>query len=153
MINDRMLFIGAAFSELAMSGRKVTIHERPGLESALFDIISNENSSSVLFKYSTKKKHPWYFSITKEQLSALETRAPGLSPDRRFFALICYLDGICLVSLEDFRKVVSVRRKDVSWGLSISRPASSQYRVSGPAKNILPYTVPRTRWIKDILGD
>lgn len=149
--NDRALLIGASLAQLATTGRPVTIHERPGLESCLFDIHSEGATSSVLFKYSTRRKSPWYFSVTREQLEALSKRAPALPPSRRFFALVCYTDGVCLVSLDDFYEVATVRRQDEYWGLSVSRPPSSSYRVSGPGREILQRTIARTRWTTEML--
>ena len=148
--NDRALLIGASFAQLATTGRPVTIHQRPGLESCLFDIHSEGVTSSVLFKYSTRRKSPWYFSVTREQLDALSGRAPALPPSRRFFALVCHTDGVCLVSLDDFYEVVTVRRRDEQWGISVSRPQSSSYRVSGPGREVLERTVPRSRWTTEI---
>jgi hypothetical protein len=144
--NDRALLIGASLAQLATTGRAVTIHERPGLESCLFDIRSDGAVSSVLFKYSTRRKSPWYFTVTREQLEALRGRAPDLPPSRRYFALVCHTDGVCLVSLDDFDEIVTVRRQENQWGLSVSRPRSSQYRVSGPGKELLDRAVPRSRW-------
>jgi hypothetical protein len=100
--NDRALLIGASLAQLAMTGQQVTIHERPGLESCLFDIISDGGTYSVLFKYSTRRKSPWYFSVSREQLEAVRGRAPGLPFSRRYFALVCHTDGVCLISLDDF---------------------------------------------------
>ena len=53
------LLMGAALAQLALTGRPVTIHERPGLERSLFDIGANDALASVLFKYSTRRKSPW----------------------------------------------------------------------------------------------
>jgi hypothetical protein len=148
--NDRALLIGASFAQLATTGRALTIHERPGLERCLFDIRSEGAESSVLFKYSTRRKSPWYFTVTREQLDALRGRAPALPPSRRYFALVCHTDGVCLVSLDDFFEIVSVRREDQQWGLSVSRPQSTQYRVSGPGREMLDRTIPRSRWTTEI---
>jgi hypothetical protein len=144
--NDRALLIGASLAQLATTGRPVTIHERPGLERCLFDIMSDGAVSSVLFKYSTRVKTPWQFTVTREQFEALRGRAPALPYSRRYFALVCHMDGVCLISLDEFLEIVSVRRQDVQWGLSVSRPQSAQYRVSGPGRQQLDRSVPRSRW-------
>jgi hypothetical protein len=148
--NDRALLIGASLAQLATTGRPVTIHERPGLERCLFDILSDGAVSSVLFKYSTRRKSPWQFTVTREQLDALRGRAPALPYSRRYFALVCYTDGVCLVSLDDFLEIVKVQRKDLQWGVSVSRGHSTQYRVSGPGRELLERTVPRSRWTTEI---
>jgi hypothetical protein len=144
--NDRALLVGAALAQLATTGRPVTIHERPGLERCLFDVNSEAASSSVLFKYATRRKSPWQFTVSREQLEALRGRAPLLPPSRRFFALICHTDGVCTISLQDFLEIVKVRRQDRQWGLSVSRPESTQYRVSGPGRQMLDRAIPRSRW-------
>lgn len=148
--NDRALLMGAALAQLAVTGRPVTIHERPGLERSLFDIGSNEALASVLFKYSTRRKSPWHFTVTREQLEALRGRAPTLPLSRRYFALVCHTDGVCLLSLEDLFEIVSIRRDETQWGLSVSRPQSAQYRVSGPGREALDRTIPRSRWTTEL---
>ena len=144
--NDRALLIGASLAQLAMTGRAVTIHERPGLERCLFDIKSDGVTASVLFKYSTRRKSPWYFTVGREQFEALRDRAPTLPLSRRYFALVCHTDGVCLISLEDFLEIVKVKRAESQWGLSVSRPQSSSYRVSGPGRESLGRTIARSRW-------
>jgi hypothetical protein len=148
--NDRVLLVGAALAQLALTSRPVTIHERPGLEECLFDIRSEGAVSCVLFKYSTRRRSPWYFTVTREQLEALRGRAPALPLSRRYFALVCYTDGVCLMSLDDFSAIVAVRRDDKQWGLSVSRPHSAQYRVSGPGREVLERTIPRSRWTTEL---
>lgn len=144
--NDRALLIGAALAQLAMTGHAVTIHERPGLESCLFDIKSGGGNASVLFKYSTRRKSPWYFTVAREQFEALRDRAPALPLSRRYFALICHKDGVCLISLEEFLEFVTVKRGESQWGLSVSRREASSYRLSGPGRASFDRTVARSRW-------
>jgi hypothetical protein len=144
--------MGGALAQLAMTGRAVTIHERPGVERCLFDIRTDANVSSVLFKYSTRRKSPWHFTVTREQLETLKNRAPALPLSRRYFALVCYLDGVCLISLDDFFEIVSVRRDDTQWGLSVTRPRAAQYRVSGPGRQVLDHTIARSRWTTELVN-
>jgi hypothetical protein len=143
--------MGGALTQLAMTGRAVTIHERPGVERCLFDIRTDQNVSSVLFKYSTRVRSPWYFSVTRDQLEALKNRAPALPPTRRYFALVCHTDGVCALSLDEFFQVVSIRRDDSQWGLSVSRSRSTQYRVSGPGRQALDHTIARSRWTTELI--
>jgi hypothetical protein len=150
-LNDRALLMGGALARLAMTGRPVTIHERPGVERCLFDICADARVSSVLFKYSTRRKSPWHFTVTREQLEALENRAPALPLSQRYFALVCYTDGVCVISLEDFFEIVSIRRDDTQWGLSVSRPRSAQYRVSGPGREVLGRAIARSRWTTELV--
>jgi hypothetical protein len=150
--NDRVLLIGAALAQLAMTGHAVTIHERPGLESCLFDIKSDGFSASVLFKYSTRRKSPWYFTVAREQFEALRGRAPVLPLSRRYFALVCHMDGVCLISLEEFLEIVTVKRSESQWGLSVSRPQASRFRVSGPGRESLDRTIARSRWTTEFFA-
>lgn len=151
-LNDRALLMGGALAQLAMTGRAVTIHERPGVERCLFDIRTDDAVSSVLFKYSTRRKSPWYFTVTREQLEALRNRAPALPPSRRYFALVCHIDGVCLISLDDFCTAVRIRRDDIQWGVSVSRPRSAQYHVSGPGRRALEGAIPRSRWTTEFFN-
>lgn len=151
LLNDRALLMGGALAQLAMTGRAVTIHERPGVERCLFDIQADV-VSSVLFKYSTRKKSPWYFTVTREQLEALRNRAPRLPESRRYFALVCHIDGVCLISLDDFSEIVRVHRDDSQWGVSVSRPRSAQYHVRGPARRVLERAIPRSRWTTEFFS-
>jgi hypothetical protein len=149
--NSRTMLFGAAIAQLAMSNRPITIQEFPDGDNSFFEIGCDDVHSLVLFKYATKPKSSWPFTVTRSQLDSLTNADRNISGHRRFFALVCRMDGVCLLSLPEFHRVVTPEPLDYQWGLSVSRPSGGSYRVSGPGRKKLPRTVPRTRWATAIL--
>jgi hypothetical protein len=149
--HDRHLLFGAALAQLVSHGRPVTIHERPDGDNSLFDIRSGAISSLVLLKYATRAKSPWYFTLTEDQLALLSAVHLHYAMERRFMALVCHLDGVCLLSLAQFNQLVQPGSDAVGWGISISRPPRGQYRVCGPARRRLDVAIARSRWVAEIL--
>jgi hypothetical protein len=149
--NSRTMLFGAAIAQLAMSNRPITIQEFPSGDNSLFEISSDDVHSLVLFKYAAKPKSPWPFTVTRSQLDILTNADRNVSGHRRFFALVCRIDGVCLLSLSEFHRIVTPDSLDYQWGLSVSRPAGGSYRVNGPGRRRLDRTIARTRWATSIL--
>lgn len=145
-----MLF-GAAIAQLAMTTRPVTIRALPSGENSFFEMASPDAHSLVLFKYATKPKSPWPFTVTRSQLELLTGGEETVSLARRFLALVCQMDGVCLVALSEFHRIVTPRKREHQWGLAVSRPTGGSYRIAGPGKRQLDRTIPRTRWATAIL--
>jgi hypothetical protein len=148
--SDRQLLFGAALAQLVMRNWPVMIRERQESENNLFEFSSGGGKALVLFKYATRPKSPWQFTVTTTQRSLIHSESINVPLERRFLALICHLDGVCLISLSEFDSIASADVDQV--GLSVARPESGSYRVSGPGRTELPGTIPRTRWTKEILA-
>jgi hypothetical protein len=146
--SDRELLFGAAIAQLCMRNWPVLIRERAESQNTLFQISSGGGKALVLFKYSTAAKSPWQFSVTTAQYGLLAEPDLDCPQERRYMALICYLEGVCLLSNEEFLSIASPS-EDAT--LSVSRPPGGQFRVSGPGRKELDSAIPRSRWTKEIL--
>ena len=147
--SDRELLFGAALAQLVMRNWPVMIKERPETENNLFEFHSGGGKALVLFKYATQRKTPWYFTVTGSQITVLSSATITVLDTRRYLALICHLEGVCLLSLAEFTGLVTPGSEQ--YGLSVSRPPNGQFRVSGPGKATLDRAIPRSRWTKEIL--
>lgn len=146
--SDRELLFGAAIAQLCMRNWPVLIRERAESQNTLFQISSGGGKALVLFKYSTAAKSPWHFTVTTAQYGMLSERDLACPQERRYMALICYLEGVCLLSNDEFLSIGS-SSEDIA--LTVSRPHGGQFRVSGPGRKELESTIPRSRWTKEIL--
>jgi hypothetical protein len=146
--SDRELLFGAAIAQLCMRNWPVLIRERAESQNTLFQISSGGGKALVLFKYSTAAKSPWHFTVTSAQYGLLAE--PGLEcpKERRYMALICYLEGVCLLSSDEFLTIASPSEDN---NLTISRAHGGQFRVNGPGRTELASAIPRSRWTKEIL--
>ena len=146
--SDRELLFGAAIAQLCMRNWPVLIRERAESQNTLFQISSGGGKALVLFKYSTAAKSPWHFTVTKAQYGMLAEPNLACPQERRYMALICYLEGVCLLSSDEFLTIASPS-EDAN--LTVSRPHGGQFRVGGPGRKELDSAIPRSRWTKEIL--
>jgi hypothetical protein len=146
--SDRELLFGAAIAQLCMRNWPVLIRERAESQNTLFQISSGGGKALVLFKYSTAAKSPWHFTVTKSQHDLLVDPDVTCPVERRYMALICYLEGVCLLSIDQFHSITSAS-EDAN--LTVARPQGGQFRVNGPGRKELDCTIPRSRWTKEIL--
>lgn len=149
-IVDRHLLFGAAVAQVIMQDKPLYIKERPESQNNLFEFCTSVGHSLVLFKYSTKNRSPWQFTLPRKQMGLLIDCETSVYADKRFTALICGLDGVCLVDLMQLTQLVDVDQAQS--GLSVRRPRSGSYRVSGPKRVKIAGAVPRNRWTKEIVG-
>lgn len=147
--SDRHLLFGAALAQLVMRNWPIMIRERPESDNNLFEFSSGGGKALVLFKYATQPKSPWHFTVTGAQVSAISEPSIAVSTERRFLALICHLDGVCLLGMNEFVSITTPGAEQ--YGLSVARPTNSSFRVSGPGRVALDGVIPRTRWTKEIL--
>lgn len=88
----------------------------------------NENTA-IYMKHSTSRLSPWQFSFHQEhtdRVNELENKCKKL-----FIALICYDDGICCLSLDEYRKVIHEDDVDNTKSIRISRLRNEKYKVTG----------------------
>ena len=149
-ITDRHLLFGAAVAQIIMEDKALFIKERPESQNTLFEFRATEGHALVLFKYSTKTRSPWQFTLPASQLALLEDCNVSVVAKRRFAALICHLDGICLLDLTEIHTLTDLDATQFS--ISVSRSPRGSYRVSGPRKVTLPKSIPRKRWTREIVG-
>jgi hypothetical protein len=146
---DRHLLFGAAFAQLVMRNYPIMVKERPESDNNLFEFSCGGGKALVLFKYSTRVKSPWYFNVASAQSRTVGDSQISIPLERRYLALICHLDGVCLLSHAEYVSISDEKTEQNN--LSVSRPESGSYRVSGPGRVPLDRTVARTRWTKEIL--
>lgn len=141
---------GAAVAQVIMRNRALYVKERPESQNNFFEFRAVEAHTLVLFKYSTRTKPPWHFNISESQLQLLEDCDAAVAKPLRFAALICHLDGICLLDLPQLATLIGNR--SVQNGISVWRPPRGSYRVRGPGRVALENPVPRSRWTAAIVG-
>jgi hypothetical protein len=146
---DRHLLFGAAFAQLVMRNYPIMVKERPESENNLFEFSCGGGKALVLFKYSTRPKSPWSFTVTSQQVSLIDDTQIQVPFDRRYLALICHLDGVCLLSHAEFGAITAPG--SIQYGISVARPENGSYRVNGPGRVELDRRIPRNRWTKEIL--
>jgi hypothetical protein len=146
--SDRELLFGAAIAQLCMRSWPVLIRERAESQNTLFQISSGGGKALVLFKYSTAAKSPWHFTVTTAQYGLLAEPDLVCPQERRYMALICYLEGVCLLSNDEF---LTIATPSEDANLTVSRPPGGRFRVGGPGRRELASPIPRSRWTKEIL--
>ena len=86
------------------------------------------NATRLAFvKYTTKTHSPWRFTVTADDIARLE-KAAGRFPTC-VLALVCGGDGICAITWESTRELLSGAP---GW-LAVKRSFNECYAVNGPA--------------------
>jgi hypothetical protein len=148
-IGDQALLKGAAFLRLLEGGQIITIEHRPNLHDALFWVSSSSIKALVLFKVSTAAKRHWQFTFSESELEPISSTTISVPAEQRFLALVCKQDGVCCLSLSEFR-ALQKERNGGPCVVYVSRPAKGSYRASGPGKVQMPRTIPDKDWPEKI---
>lgn len=132
MIDETDFYHGAALALLLEDGRCRSVRKHAS------GYVANDNLFAC-FKYTTKKREPWGFSVTSADL----TRFAALRAEYRYvcLGLICGGDGVCAISAPELEELLG---GSPGW-LSVRRPFHRRYSVSG-VKGALDRKVPMQRW-------
>jgi hypothetical protein len=90
-------------------------------------------------KHSSKRLSPWQFTYLPENLAELAALRESFSPVWVF--LVCGVDGVLGVSLEELTAIAQLGEGGAAW-VRVSRSRNSMYHVSG-ALGELPRAKPR----------
>ncbi len=134
-IRKQEFYEGAAIHQLARKGH---INELR-CEGPLF--IFNEGVS-VLFKYSTRGRSPWAFTVMPDERLALEGQAASR---RVFLALVCGSDGVAAVRFEAVQEILPDHARAAH--ISCYRLHGEWYEVNGPAGTLKDKVAPAS-WSK-----
>ncbi|MEO8360409.1 MAG: hypothetical protein ABI672_10300 [Vicinamibacteria bacterium] len=138
-ITKQEFYEGAAIYRLARQGEIRTIH----YDSPFFFV---NGTLSVLLKYSTKGRSPWFFTLTVEEQRLLGQHRMG---NVHVVGLICGSDGIATLSCSELRTIASGTENALH--LSCFRQHREHYEVRGP-DGTLARKIPPSDWQR-ILGD
>lgn len=129
MIGEFELYHGAAIRQLIVGSKSV-------LSIVADDEIGRVNSYAVngqfglYIKHSAKRLPPWQFTYLPEHLSELETL------ERRYsevgLVLVCGLDGMLMISLEEFREMNPIGHVTTAF-VRVDRDRNTMYRLNGTA--------------------
>ena len=137
MITDMERHQGVVLRKLITSaGRPVTVEALD--VGGRLDSFAIEGSICHI-KYSTKRLSPWLFSFTLEQLK--EIAALACQTKSMWIVLVCGVDGVVTLRLEEFISVTEARPGGVA-SIRVSRNRGEMYRVSGNSGD-LPLAKPR----------
>jgi len=129
MLAEYKLFHGAVLSELIdIAEDDISIGELKE-EGRLSSYILN-GCIGVQIKHSTARLPPWYFTVTKA--NAIELSELARVYRSVFVVLVCNLDGMVTLAIEDFAKLVEAGDSDQAW-LRVDRSKRQWYSVSGNA--------------------
>jgi len=88
------------------------------------------NGGAFQIKHSSKRLPPWQFTYLPENLAELEQLATTCTPVWVF--LVCGVDGVVGLSLEELRSIIKGGAGGVAW-VRVSRARNAMYRVFGAA--------------------
>lgn len=131
-ISKEEFYEGAALHRLAREGALHVRYEAP------FFILND--GPRVLFKYSTKNRSPWGFTLSEAEQLLLQRRATA---EAVVLAFICGADGIAAVPYESLALIASPRNASVH--IACYRRHGEHYEVNGP-DGVLEGKVPPSRW-------
>src|SRR3954463_8183155 len=140
MIDETEFYHGAALARLIRDPRCRVVRREQ-------DVYVVNDVHIAFLKYTTKVRSPWRFTATDgDQISLTRAEANGLVT----IGLVCGGDGICAITLEEWR---SLTERRAAW-LSVRRRFNEMYSVSGAASD-LPHKISMQRWtdlMLDIVG-
>lgn len=88
------------------------------------------NNSIVLYiKYSQKRISPWSFSFSKEHAEDISNLSKEFK--QIFIILVCNIDGIACLKLEEFKKLISIESDIFLKWIKVSRLKNEKYSISG----------------------
>jgi hypothetical protein len=138
MIPDYKLYHGAVLAEL-IDRAKQTVSIQELIEEGRLSSYVINSKVGVYVKHSAARMPPWQFTFSKANALALvqlRARAP-----RVFVVLVCWLDGMVCLSLEELALVLDTGKSQQAW-IRAERRKSEWYSVSGAASG-LPYKKPQ----------
>jgi len=118
------LFHGAVLANL-VTDRNLTILKYNKNQSSY--II---NGSIILYiKYSQKRISPWSFSFSKEHVEDISNLSKEFK--QIFIILVCNVDGIVCLKLEELKKLISIENKIFPKWVKSARLKNEKYSISG----------------------
>ena len=151
MFSDQELFQGAAFARLPRQAGRATVTLAEAHSSAYL-IEAGGRGAAVLFKVNrVRRKSPWQFTCSAAEGDALADLGRAFPEYRRFVALICRLDGVCCLAVEQLLLVLGGELANRA--ISVHRPRDGSYRVTGPEGLKLNGTVPKNAWPRALLPE
>jgi len=105
------------------------------------------NEAYVLAKYSTTKGKRWRFNFYSRDLTLLaEDRTRVGFFGKRFVALRCGFDGVCLLQANEWESLLQTDRPDTPQTIRVRRPQDCQMSVRGPRGTRLRRKIPKNRF-------
>jgi hypothetical protein len=126
MIREYELYHGAALARLASHARVPLSIHRPDA-AANSSYIINEKVG-IYLKYCTKRLSPWRFTFLREHQDEIQTLRESV-PDT-FLLLVCYRDGIVVLSYNELKQILDTTHKESEW-ISVSRTKRRMYTLKG----------------------
>lgn len=137
MIDETEFYHGAALARVLNDPRCYAVRRQA-------DVYIVNDARIAFLKYTTKVRSPWRFTATEGDQQSLARAEARRSIT---IGLICGGDGICAVTLEEWRSLTACK---LGW-LSVRRRFNEMYAVSGAAGE-LPRKISMQRWT-DLLLD
>jgi hypothetical protein len=85
-------------------------------------------SSAFQIKHSSKRLSPWRFTYLQENLDELKALSERF--ERTWIFLVCGVDGVVGMSIEEFNSIVQIGDGGAAW-VRVKRSRNSMYRVGG----------------------
>jgi hypothetical protein len=145
MFNDREFLQGAAFFRLISFGEKVTIIQAAQVHSSVYFVTANQTPSVILFKVSTKPTSAWSFTLTPQEVSALDMLTEQYPTFSIFIALVCHKDGVCCLTEKKLQSLME-NETDNRYYISVSRSSRGRYHVNGSGKRQLGQSISLSDW-------
>jgi|GEM_PF-1438961 len=144
MISDKELLHGAALLVLLGGCRPLRIHLVEA--SGVYAIDSPNTSLVLMLKYSSKPTSAWQFAFTEKDDRLLNELRRTKPETTAILGLVCAKDGVCRLAVADL-PTIGLRVGELAGkAVSVSRRSGSSYRVHGPQRRPLGYTVPIGAW-------
>lgn len=124
MIKEYEYLHGVVFSRIC-SVPEVEVSIRPYDHRGYSSFILNQ-STGLYIKYSGKRLTPWGFTLTKSHLD--EIREMHKKFGEVFISLVCYLDGVVVLSYKELERLIEPYEN--SCWISVSRRKNKMYSVS-----------------------
>src|SRR5262245_12378703 len=138
MIPDYKLYQGAVLAELVDEAKQAVKVRELVEEGRLHSYVINERIGMHI-KHSSARLPPWQFTFTAANgQSLLELRTAFSAV---FVVLVCWLDGMVCLSLDELREIVADNHVPQGW-VRAERRRNEWYAVSG-SRALLPYKKPQ----------
>lgn len=125
MIKEYEYLHGVVFTRLcSIYGFNVSI--KPFKNDGYSSYVINDKAG-LYIKYCGKRLTPWRFSFAKSHQNEIEEM--HMAYGEVFVALVCYLDGVVMLSYAELKKILDTLHDEHEW-ISVSRPKNKMYCVA-----------------------